>query len=108
MGEKYSEADNRQRMEAQTKWLARAGHSRQVPSLWIYAARDELYGESVTSELFRAYQQAGGSGEFVFIREHALPNGHLIASNLSAWATAADKFMTSLDEKVPMVGSPAH
>ncbi|HEX7809820.1 MAG TPA: hypothetical protein VF608_13885, partial [Thermoanaerobaculia bacterium] len=96
IGDKYSEADNQQRMSAQAEWFRRAGSSRAVPSLWIYAARDELYGETTTREFFRNYQQAGGSGEFVFIREHALPNGHLIASNLAAWEAAANKFLTSV------------
>lgn len=101
VGEKYSDADNRQRMSAQTERFAKAGRGRQAPSLWIYAARDELYGESVTREFFRAYQEAGGSGEYVFIREHALPNGHLIAASLPAWQAAAGAFLTNLEKEAP-------
>jgi pimeloyl-ACP methyl ester carboxylesterase len=97
VGEQYPDADNRQRTAAQTGRLAAAGRGGPAPSLWIYAARDALYGESVTRELFRAYQDAGGAGEYVFIRDHPLPNGHLIASNLPAWEAAVGAFLEKLD-----------
>lgn len=99
VSEKYSAADNEQRMAAQTERLAQAGRGLQAPSLWIYAARDEFYGETTTREFFRAHQQTGGLGKYVFIRDHTLPNGHLIASALAAWEKDADEFLAGLEKK---------
>src|SRR6185503_14198545 len=93
VSDKYSEADNQQRLDVQRKLFVQAARQKRVPSIWIYAARDQLYGEGTTREFVRAYQEAGGQGEYVFVSEHALPNGHNVSTVLSLWETAVDAFL---------------
>jgi hypothetical protein len=97
VSDKYSAADNQQRMDVQRKLFVQAGREKRVSSLWIYAARDQLYGEATTREFFHAYQEAGGHGDYVFVSEHALPNGHNLSTVSSLWETAVDAFLTKLD-----------
>jgi pimeloyl-ACP methyl ester carboxylesterase len=94
---KYPEPDNTQRLKAQTDRLAKAGKESTPPSVWIYAARDPLYDEATTREFFRAYREAGGRGEYVFVRDHALPSGHNVASSLPLWRSPVDTFLKGLD-----------
>ncbi len=42
-------------------------------------------------------EEAGGRGEYVIHREHALPNGHTVASNPLLWERQADSFLKSMD-----------
>jgi pimeloyl-ACP methyl ester carboxylesterase len=97
VSDKYSAADNQQRLDVQRKLFVEAGREKRVPSLWIYAARDQLYGEATTREFFRAYQETGGRGDYLFVSEHALPNGHNVSTVSSLWETAVDAFLTKLD-----------
>ena len=97
VSQKYPEADNTQRLEAQTNRLMRAAKETAAPSVWIYAARDPLYDEATTREFFRSYREAGGRGEYVFVRDHALPSGHNVASALPLWQSAVEAFLKSLD-----------
>lgn len=89
-----SPEDNEKRMADQKFRLQRAAKKVTVPSLWIYAARDQLYKDGVPQELFRYWSDAGGSAaEFVFIADHALPNGHFIAQDPSLWGKQLDSFL---------------
>ena len=90
---KYPDADNAQRLKAQSDRLTQAARRSAVPSVWIYAARDPLYDEATTRELFRAYREAGGRGDYVFVRDHALPSGHNVASALPLWQSAVEEFL---------------
>ena len=46
-----------------------------------YAVRHAFYAENAPWEFFRAWQEASGRGEFVFISEHTLPNAHGVATD---------------------------
>jgi pimeloyl-ACP methyl ester carboxylesterase len=94
---KYPQADNDRRLEAQSGPLTQAGKRSTAPSVWIYAARDPLYDEATTRELFRAYREGGGRGEYVFVRDHSLPSGHNVASALPLWEAAVEGFLKGLD-----------
>lgn len=95
--DRLTEAENRGRMDEQTVRLARAAKQTHAPSIWFYAARDPFYKEGVQQELFRSWQDAGGQGEYVFISEHTLQNGHMIASNPALWEKQADAFLKTID-----------
>ena len=94
---KYPDADNALRLKAQAERLTQAGKGRAAPSVWVYAARDPLYDEATTREFFRAYREAGGRGEYVFVRDHPLPSGHNVASALPLWQSAVDGFLKNVD-----------
>lgn len=62
VSDKYPEADNQRRLSSQLARFTEAGRRSRAPSLWIYAARDELYEEATTREFFRVFREAGGVG----------------------------------------------
>jgi pimeloyl-ACP methyl ester carboxylesterase len=101
VGDQYEASQNQQRLSSQLERFAAAGRESKAPSLWTYATRDLLYGERTTREFFRAYQEAGGRGEHVFVEKHDLPNGHLIAATLPLWEAAVDRFLKRLDPEDP-------
>lgn len=96
VSDKYPADENQQRLDEQTRRLGQAGKQGQAPSIWIYAARDPFYSESTTRQFFRAYEEGGGKGEYVFVADHALPSGHTVASNLALWETSVDAFLAKL------------
>lgn len=97
ISDKYAEDQNRERLSSQLKRFAEAGEKSKAPSVWIYAARDPLYDEHTTREFFRAYEEAGGRGQYVFVPDHTLPSGHLVAATLPLWETSVDQFLRALD-----------
>jgi dienelactone hydrolase len=92
----YGVSENVAKMQFQTEQLASAGTKARVPTLWIYAARDVFYSETVSRQFFTTFTNAGGRGDYVFINEHALRNGHAIATQLPIWSTRADQFLAEL------------
>jgi len=97
VSDKYPARDNEARLAAHTTRLAEAARQSAAPSIWIYAARDPFYAEATTRQFFRAYQEGGGRGEYVFVADHSLPNGHTVASSLPLWEAAVDGFLKKLD-----------
>jgi dienelactone hydrolase len=86
--------DNRERMADHKSRLERAAKKVSVPSIWIYAARDAFNKEGVPQELHRYWTEAGTApSEFVFVPEHNLANGHLIAQNPALWEKQLDLFL---------------
>jgi dienelactone hydrolase len=94
----YAVSENAAKMQFQIEQLAAAGAKARVPTLWIYAARDVFYSETVTRQFFNAFTNAGGRGDYVFIGEHSLQNGHGIASQGSLWSTRVDRFLGELGQ----------
>jgi len=99
-------AENQRRMDDHKARLARAAARATAPTLWFYAARDALYREGVAQELNRYWQDAGGRSDFIFIGQHALPNGHLALSELGLWEQAADDFLKKLGTAKPDPAPP--
>lgn len=89
---------NMARMQFQGDELAAAGKKAPVPTLWIYAARDVFYSETVTRQFFKAFTDAGGRGDYVYIGDHPLENGHGIASQLPLWRARVDRFLSELGQ----------
>ena len=83
--DKLTEAVKNQRMDDQKVRLERAAKKYTGPSVWFYAARDPFYNEAVVREFHRYWTDAGGKGEFVYIDDHTLPSGHVVATNQALW-----------------------
>ncbi|HEX7182986.1 MAG TPA: hypothetical protein VF756_14180 [Thermoanaerobaculia bacterium] len=96
--DRLTEAENKQRMDDRFARLARAAKRTRSPSVWVYAARDPFYREGVPRELFRSWQDAGGQGELVFINEHSLSSGHMVATNATLWERQVDAFLKAIDQ----------
>ena len=79
-------ADYQERMGQQTALLARAAKRTRAPSIWFYAVRDPFYKEGAPREFLRSWQDAGGRAEYVYIGEHSLTSGHMVASNAAVGA----------------------
>lgn len=94
----FPASENASRMQFQGDQLAAAGKRARVPTVWIYAARDVFYSETVTRQFFKAFMEAGGRGDYVFISEHPLQNGHGIASQRSLWGSRVDRFLGELGQ----------
>ena len=93
---RYPPADSKSRLEVQTTRLAQAGKLTSAPAIFIYAARDPFYDPNTAREFFRVWQEAGGKGEYVYITEHSLASGHLVASEEGLWKRQVDEFLKTL------------
>jgi hypothetical protein len=83
-------------MQLYQEVASRAGATIKVPTLWIYAARDPFYEEATTRQWFKAFTDAGGKGEYVYISDHSLENGHWVINSLALWEAAVDKYLSQL------------
>ncbi len=97
VSDKYSASDNRLRLEAQTVRLARAAKQASAPSIWIYATRDPLYNETTTRAFFRSWNEAGRPAEYIWVADHALPSGHMVASDAALWRRQVDDFLAAIE-----------
>jgi len=84
---------NARREALQTNALRSFASRAKAPSLWIYAERDPYYSEATTRRFFEAFKDGGGNGDYVFITDPGLANGHAVASRLSLWGSSADAFL---------------
>jgi pimeloyl-ACP methyl ester carboxylesterase len=89
-------AENAARLQLQKDLLARAGKQFAAPTLWIYGARDSFLTEATTRQFFQAFTDAGGKGEYIFISNHTLDNGHTIVRDLALWESAVDSYLKTL------------
>ena len=93
--------ENQQRMDKQKAMLTSAAKRTSAPSVWFYAARDPFYKEGVPQELHRYWLDAGGRGQFVFIDNHSLRSGHVIATEPTLWERQADALLKSIESVKP-------
>jgi pimeloyl-ACP methyl ester carboxylesterase len=99
--ERLTAAENDQRMADHKIRLERAARATQVPSVWLYAARDPLYKDGVAADLHRYWTNAGGKGEFVYFSEHSLLTGHQVATNVALWGKHVDALLKTIDPAKP-------
>lgn len=99
--DRLSPAEVQERIDLQATRLVRAAKRAKAPSIWIYAARDPFYSDDVPRALFRAWREAGGHGDFLFVAEHALPTGHAVASNSDLWDRQVESMLTRADQPQP-------
>ena len=81
-----------------TPYYANAGRGAtdKVPQLWLYADNDKLYEETLVSEYYQAFTEAGGRARFELL--HGIPgDGHLLRLVPSRWRPVADEFLGSLN-----------
>lgn len=88
--------ENAVRIELQNRLFRSIGTRARAPTLWIYASRDPNYSETTTRGFFSQFQQGGGLGDYVFVSEHTLPIGHLVASDPKLWEKSAGAFLDGL------------
>lgn len=91
VAEEWPAAENAARLELQRSLLAAAGSRFRGPTLWVYAARDPFYPDSVTRQFFDAWKASGGSGRYLFIDDHAGATGH--TPGLALWEADAVRFL---------------
>jgi pimeloyl-ACP methyl ester carboxylesterase len=97
VGDDQPAAERIDRMTFQTEQLAHAAPTVRVPAMWIYAQRDSLYSQAFTRLFHKSFVDAGGHADYVFIDQHALPDGHLVASQAALWEAHADRFLLSIE-----------
>jgi dienelactone hydrolase len=97
--ERLSPSDTQQRMDDHKVRLQRAAKIAKSSSIWFYAARDPFYKEGVPQELHRYWTDAGGKGDFVYISDHSLASGHMLASNAALWGKQVDGFLKTLGQE---------
>jgi pimeloyl-ACP methyl ester carboxylesterase len=74
MNDRVTPEDHKHRVEVQTVPLSLAAKQAKAPSIWIYADRDPFYNEAGRQAILKAWRDAGGKAEYIFVTEHALPN----------------------------------
>ena len=95
MNDRVTPEDHKHRVEVQTVPLSLAAKQAKAPSIWIYADRDPFYNEAGRQAILKAWRDAGGKAEYIFVTEHALPNPHAIPTN-AYWESQLDRFLKSL------------
>lgn len=95
--DRLSDAENQQRMDKQKAILTGAAKRSNAPSIWFYASRDPFYKEGVPQELHRYWRDAGGRAEFVFIDDHSLRSGHVIATEPALWGSQVDALLKTME-----------
>jgi pimeloyl-ACP methyl ester carboxylesterase len=91
VADEWPEAENAERLELQRALLADAGSRFDGPTLWVYAARDPFYPDSVTRQFFDAWKASGGSGRYLYIDDHRGATGH--TPGLGLWEADAVRFL---------------
>lgn len=86
-----------ERIDTQAVRLTRAAKRTRTPTLWIYAARDPFYNDAAPRAILKAWQDAGGRAEFVWIAEHSLPNPHGALSSPQLWQKQMDAYLNTLE-----------
>lgn len=97
--DRLTDAQSKARMDDQKARLERAAKRFSGPSVWFYAARDPFYKDGVPNELFKYWTEAGGKGEFVYIAEHNLQSGHVIATNPALWNRQVQDLLAKIDAR---------
>lgn len=95
---------NRKRLKLQTDRLGWVARAITAPTLWVYAARDPFYDETVTRQFFESFTAAGGKGDYFYVQSHTLPIGHSVATDSALWQQRVDVFLDGLDARLRLRG----
>lgn len=74
------------------KTIATDAAGSDTPTLWLYGAKDQLYGIDDMRPIFDVFRNAGGVGEFVSFQDA----GHGLMSETTEWTQPVDRFMSKL------------
>jgi pimeloyl-ACP methyl ester carboxylesterase len=95
--DRLTDVQSKARMDDQKARLERAAKRFSGPSVWFYAARDPFYKDGVAQELHKYWTDAGGKGEFVYIADHNLQSGHVVATNPTLWSKQVQALLSKID-----------
>lgn len=73
--------------------VATRGASFSGPTLWLYAHHDPFYGIDHSHGNFRAFEAAGGQGQFHVLDVLAGQDGHHLVSRVDLWGPIVDGFL---------------
>jgi len=73
--------------------FANYGKTARIPTLWVYSENDRYFGKEKPREWFKAFQDAGGKGEFVQLPAHGKDGHPSFTSNPTAWKPAFEDFL---------------
>jgi dienelactone hydrolase len=82
--------------------FAQYGKTARVPTLWLYTENDQYFGPSYPREWFKAYKDAGGTGEFVQFGPHGEDGHSLFARFPETWQPRVGAFL----REVGLTGTP--
>jgi dienelactone hydrolase len=80
--------------DTNTRLFAAAGHSTNLPMLWLYAENDSKYPLSAIQRYFRAFREAGGEGQLVEVHG-VIGDGHNLFSWLDKWREPVSDYLSS-------------
>ena len=95
--DRLTDVQAKARMDDQKARLERAAKRFSGPSVWFYASRDPFYKDGVAQELHKYWTDAGGKGEFIYISDHNLQSGHVVASNPTLWSKQVQALLGKID-----------
>jgi dienelactone hydrolase len=98
VSDRITAEENQQRVDDQKARLIRAVKLSGAPSIWLYGARDPFYKEGVPRELYGYWKDVGRQSEFVYIDNHSLSSGHLIATSAMLWEKQVDAFLKPIEQ----------
>ena len=75
------------------KMFAGYGATAKIHTLWVYSENDRYFGKERPREWFKAFQDAGGKGEFVQLAAHGKDGHPSFTSNAAAWKPAFEDFL---------------
>jgi dienelactone hydrolase len=78
--------------------FAEFGKTSKVPSLWLYAVNDYLFGPDLAHSLYDSYLQSGGQAEFVALPAQS-EDPHFVFSNAGStavWGESVDHFLSAI------------
>jgi dienelactone hydrolase len=76
------------------------GRPSPVPTLWIYAANDKLWGGQQPVDWFQEYLKGGGQGELVMFPSVGA-DGHAVMSFVPKWRGAVDRYLSDIGFPMP-------
>ena len=79
--------------------IAKRGATPSVPSAWIYAGNDPFYSLEHSMKSFRAFEAAGGQGEFHVLETPLGHDGHHVLSPTEWWGSIVDDFLKRVSQQ---------
>jgi dienelactone hydrolase len=72
------------------------GKTARIPTLWIYTENDRYFGPEYPREWFKAFKEAGGTGEFVQFPPHGEDGHSLFTRFPEVWQPRVREFLSQV------------
>jgi dienelactone hydrolase len=82
--------------QAMERLFGQYGSTARLPTLWVYTENDRYFGPAFPREWFKAYQDAGGRGEFVQFPPHGEDGHSLFTRFPEIWQPRVRAFLDQL------------